>query len=62
MSAFKCTSFVYGNVTVEDTFDQDDELEVKVESGKHINCAWLPREEVVRLRDHLNTVLELHND
>lgn len=43
-------------LTIEDTFDMDDELEIEIE-GDLPDFMWLSREEVVHFRNHLNRVL-----
>lgn len=48
--------FAFNHFIVEDAFDKDDELEVLIEREEEY-YVWLPREEVVRLRDHLNKIL-----
>lgn len=51
------TSFQYEGLKVDCQFDPDGDLEVVVENGEYDAYRFLPREEVIRLRDHLNTVL-----
>lgn len=50
--------FKFDRLFVDKAFDKDEELELEIDGDEDNSCyIFLPREEVVRLRDHLNAVL-----
>jgi hypothetical protein len=51
----------FGQLYVERRFDRDGTLSIEIQEDDRNETryvsVWLPREEVIRLRDHLNKVL-----
>ena len=54
----KCAVSPQDNITVAAEFDSSDDVCVRVEAPTNYDALFINRSEIIRLRDHLNKLLE----